>query len=152
VLVRDYMPTASNRLVTILGSASIRDAARELARPGIDLIIVADDAGMLSGVVTDSDIVGWVADHGYVAADASVTTLMSKGVFSCKAGDSLTEIAEMAQRKGLKHLPVIDDRGKAIGVIYVREALGSLLQEAAVTEQWLKSYLSGTVNRAPPAR
>ena len=152
MLVRDYLPTASKRLVTISVNATVRDAARELARPGIDLIAIADDKGKLVGVVTDSDIVAWVADHAYVAVDSPVQTLMSTKVTSCKPTQSMTEVAELAQKKGLKHMPIVDDAGKAIGVIYVREALTSQLHEAEVNEEWMKAYLSGTVTRAPSSR
>ena len=143
MLVRDYLPTASKRLIVLSMEATIRDAARELAQPGIDLIVVADAKGKLAGVVTDSDVVGWVAKHPNVVADSSVQTLMSTKVTTCKVEQTLADVAEMAQKKGLKHLPIVDDSGKAIGVIYVREALMALLHEADLNEQWLKLYLSG---------
>jgi len=143
VLVRDYLPTASKRLIVLSMDATIQDAARELAQPGIDLITVADANGRLAGVVTDSDVVGWVARHPNVVTTSSVQTLMSTKITTCKPSQSLTEVAEMAQKKGLKHLPIVDDSGKVIGVIYVRDALMALLHEAEVNEQWLKLYLSG---------
>lgn len=143
MLVRDYLPTASKRLIALSLDATIRDAARELAQPGIDLVVVADAAGKLKGVVTDSDVVGWVANHPNVVSDSSVQTLMSTKITTCKASQTLTDVAEMAQKKGLKHLPIVDDGGKAIGVLYVREALQALLHEAEINEQWLKQYLSG---------
>jgi CBS domain-containing protein len=143
VLVRDYLPTASKRLVVLSMDATIQDAARELAQPGIDLITVADANGRLAGVVTDSDVVGWVARHPNVVTTSSVQTLMSTKITTCKPSQSLTEVAELAQKKGLKHLPIVDDSGKVIGVIYVRDALMALLHEAEVNEQWLKLYLSG---------
>ncbi|MCC6735852.1 MAG: CBS domain-containing protein [Bauldia sp.] len=144
MLVRDYLPTANKRLVVLSMEATIRDAARELAQPGIDLIVVADPRGKLAGVVTDSDVVTWVAEHPNVVADSSVQTLMSTKTTTCKPSQTLTEVAEVAQKKGLKHLPIVDDAGKPLGVIYVREALMSLLHEAEINEQWLKQYLSGT--------
>jgi len=143
VLVRDYLPTASKRLIVLSMDATIQDAARELAQPGIDLITVADSSGKLAGVVTDSDVVGWVASHPNVVTSSSVQALMSTKTTTCKAAQTLTEVAELAQKKGLKHLPIVDDAGRAIGVIYVREALMALLHEAEVNEQWLKLYLSG---------
>lgn len=143
MLVRDYLPTANKRLIVLSMEATIRDAARELAQPGIDMIAVADARGKLAGVITDSDVVGWVAKHPNVVTDSSVQTLMSTKITTCKAGQTLTEVAEIAQKKGLKHLPIVDDAGKAIGVIYVREALMALLHEAEINEQWLKLYLSG---------
>lgn len=143
MLVSDYLPTAGKRLVVMSMDATIQDAARELAHPGIDLITVADAGGKLAGVVTDSDVVGWVARHPNVVTSSSVQTLMSTKITTCKPSQTLTEVAEMAQKKGLKHLPIVDDSGKVIGVIYVREALMALLREAEVNEQWLKLYLSG---------
>lgn len=147
MLIRNVLPKARERLITILAEATIRDAARELARPDIDLLVVADEQGRLNGVITDSDIVAWVAEHGYVSADSSVVALMSTTVTTCTEDQSLTEVAEMAADRGLKHLPVVDPLGKAIGVIYVREALRELLHEAEITEQWLKAYLTGTASR-----
>lgn len=143
MLVRDYLPTASKRLIVLSMDATIQDAARELAQPGIDLVTVADANGRLAGVVTDSDVVVWIANHPNVVTSSSVQTLMSTRLTTCKPGQTLTEVAEMARKRGLKHLPIVDDAGRALGVIYVREALMSLLHEAEVNEQWLKLYLSG---------
>ena len=85
--------------------ATIQDAARELAHPGIDLITVADAGGKLAGVVTDSDVVGWVARHPNVVTSSSVQTLMSTKITTCKPSQTLTEVAEMAQKKGEKFTP-----------------------------------------------
>lgn len=146
MLVQEYLPSASKRLRSVMAGASIQEAAQQLAAPGIDLIVVTDAASKIGGVVTDSDIVTWVASHAAgVTSDAPVETIMSTNMTTCTAGQSLQDVAEAAQKKGLKHLPIVDDRGVAIGVLYVREALLSLLKEAEINERWMNAYITGSI-------
>lgn len=146
LLVRDYLPTASKRLITLGPKDTIQEAARKLAPPGFDLLVIVDGAGKMIGVVTDSDIVGWVAGHeGQAASAATVSSIMSTKTTNCLPSQSLTDVAEMAQKNGRKHLPIVDEDGVPLGVVYVRDALMALLHDAEINERWLNAYFTGSI-------
>ena len=66
-LVERLLPQARDRLVTIGTEAPLIEAA-ELLRAGTDIIVVCDPQGLLTGVITKTDVVGggfkWSSQHG----------------------------------------------------------------------------------------
>ncbi|MGD9740405.1 MAG: CBS domain-containing protein [Bauldia sp.] len=145
MLVRDYLPTASKRLITLTPDDTIQEAARRLAPAGFDLIVIVDGAGKMIGVVTDSDIVNWVATHeGQATRQTKVSTIMSTKTTKCLPSQSLSDVAELAQKNGRKHLPIVDENEIPLGVVYVRDALMALLNDAEINERWLNAYFTGS--------
>lgn len=52
----------SRRIVTVSQEASVRDAARLLAKHRIHRVLVVDDVGQLAGILTAMDVVDLVAE------------------------------------------------------------------------------------------
>ena len=143
MLVSDYVSEAEKRLIIVGPDLGIREVAQELDKPGIDLVVVADHARVL-GVVTDSDIVSWVAkDHAAEMASANAATLMTDNIFSCKPDQSLASVVRDAASRGLKHFPIIGGDGSALGVVYVSDALIRLEQENKLSSESLLQYIRG---------
>ncbi len=147
--VRDHLAEASKRLVTVTADLNVREAAAHLADPGIDLLTVVDDDGVMAGIVTDSDIVKWVASRQSPldTLDVTVGDLMTKVVFSCRPDQSLASVVGRAADRGLKHFPIVDEGNKPIGVVYIQRALLALDKENQLSAQHLLDYIGGAGNR-----
>ena len=57
--VERLLPVARKRLVTIADDAPLTEAANFL-REGTDLVIVCGSAGLVTGIITKTDVVGQV--------------------------------------------------------------------------------------------
>ncbi len=142
--VRDFMEQAAKRLAVVEPDLDVHGVAGLLAKPGIDLVVVTGKDGEMLGVVTDSDIVSWVADEGAGAAPAATAgELMSTKIFSCTAGEVFGSVIERAVNRGHKHFPVLDDRRRPIGVVYVSDALIALHRENQLSPDTLVEYIHG---------
>jgi CBS domain-containing protein len=101
--------------VTCEPMESIREVARRMTAAGAGAAIVdMRDAGF--GIVTDRDIRTKIVAKG-VPLSAPVASVMSSPVFSVTperiGGEVLFELLE----RGLRHAPVVGDRGQLIGVV-----------------------------------
>lgn len=93
--------------------ASIRDAARLLARPGVGSVLVVH-AGVLVGAVTVHDVVQAVAD----GADASRRAVgeIATGAATIVPEAPLDEAIHLMAERDLDRLAVVED-GRLIGIL-----------------------------------
>jgi CBS domain-containing protein len=67
---------------------------------------------------------------------------MTRDVVACRPGDLLDDVWSVMKDGGLRHIPIIDDRSKPLGVLYARDALDSLLTEVKDAQQLLRDYVA----------
>lgn len=141
--VADFVGEASKRLVVVAPETGLRGVAERLAEPGVDLVVVVGANGKMLGVVTDSDIVDWVAKSSVGKADATAGVLMSKTVYSCTAGEVFGTVVSEAVSRKLKHFPILSDDNQPIGVIYVSDALITLHKEDQLSTESILEFVHG---------
>ena len=141
MLAERILPRARERLMTISGSASVKDAAVLMARPHTDLVVVCGLDGRMVGVLTKTDIVGQITRCLGSGCTARVDTIMTRDVASCQPGKPLQDVWSMMKARGLQRIPVVDQVGKPVGIIYARDALQVLLGEVESDEALLRDYV-----------
>jgi CBS domain-containing protein len=132
---------ARERLVTISGAASVKDAAMLMAKPHTDLVVVCGWNGEIQGVLTKTDIVGLVTRWVSGSCAARVDAIMTRDVASCRPDELLQSIWSMMKARGLQRIPILDDNRKPVGIIYARDALECLLGEVESEETLLRDYV-----------
>lgn len=141
MLAERMLPRARERLVTISGSASVKDTAALMAKPHTDLVVVCGQDGEMAGVLTKTDIVGQITQCIGSGCTARVDTIVTRDVASCQPGEPLQDIWSMMKARGLQRIPVVDQVGKPVGIIYARDALQALLGEVESDETLLRDYV-----------
>lgn len=111
-LVRDFMrpspPTAGRH-------TPLAEVAGQMAAADVSSVLVVDGGGRLKGIVTDQDMTRRVA---FRATDKTpVVEAMTSPVMSIDADDYLYHAIARMRRHELKHMPVINGEGKAVGML-----------------------------------
>lgn len=142
--VKDFVAQASKRLATVTPDMDIHAVAELLAASGTDLVVVVDEAGKMVGVVTDTDIVSWVAGKKEGEDwSATASSLMSTGVFSCTQDQAFGSVVNDAVSRRFKHFPILSENGEPIGIVYVSDALVALHKEDQLSEDAVMAYIHG---------
>lgn len=142
--VKEFMPKASKRLATVAPEMEIHEAAKQLAEPGTDLVVVTGADGKMVGVLTDTDIVTWVAkNEPGEPGKVTVGTLMSTEIFSCTVDQLFGGVIDQALKRRRKHFPVLDDEGAPIGVVYIADALIALHKEDQLSPEAVTAFIYG---------
>jgi CBS domain-containing protein len=68
---------------------------------------------------------------------------MTRKVTCCRPGDLLTYVWSIMKQGGLKHVPIVDESARPLGVLYARDALQVLLREVEYEELLLRDYVMG---------
>lgn len=117
----------SRWVVTARGDASVREAARLMHEAGVGSVIVVDDTGRLVGVFTERDLVRVVAEGRDL--DVPIERYMTREVASVRPDTPILEAGDLMVRLGVRHLPVVDDTGRLVGVISIRDICQRLIGE-----------------------
>jgi CBS domain-containing protein len=141
MFAEQMLPRARERLATINAAAPVKDAADLMSKPHTELVVVCDHDGGMVGVLTKTDIVGQISHCIGGGCTARVDTIMTRDVISCRPSDLLHDVWAVMKERGLQRIPVVDQGGKPVGIIYARDALQSLLGEVEDDVALLRDYV-----------
>lgn len=128
-------------VATIARSATLGDAAAELARRNIGALVVVDEAGEVAGVLSERDLVACLAEHGdsdllgRPVAEAmtapAVTVLPSTPVLSALA---------LMTAKRIRHLPVLQN-GRLTGLVSIGDLVKYRIDHIEQEAEAMRSYI-----------
>ena len=115
--------------------APISAAAKRMSEELVRAVLVLSPQGL--GIVTEGDLRDKVLAAG-LARDAPVSEIMSVPVRTIRGDTLAPEAAIEMMRAGINHMPVVDARGKVLGVV----SSGSLMRLDALSPFALQWSLS----------
>lgn len=91
---------------------------------------------------------------GMKTKDLRVSDLMTTAVLTIKVGETVSDADATMRLAGIRHLPVVDDRGRLVGILSNRDLLGALVKAKgkAVQIADVMSRAVKTVASSAPAR
>jgi CBS domain-containing protein len=123
MFVRQLLSEARNRLITIGTDARLVDAARALSGAKSELLVVCDPDGKAVGVITKADIVRRISHCQGAACRTTSVEAMTKEVVLCQPSDRLSEVWSKMKQHGVRHIPIIDEESRPVGMINARDTL-----------------------------
>ncbi len=145
--IKDVMTT---RVITVSTDDSVEKCAKLLQENDISGLPVVDEAGKVVGMITEGDLIrraSRVEAPGYLeilggliylgspnkfveelqrAMALEVGKMMSRDVVSIKPDESLEKAATLMVKKNINRLPVIDEKGKLVGLVSRRDIMKHL--------------------------
>jgi len=121
VKVSDLPP---GRLLTVDPETRVSDVAREMRLKDSDSAAVMS-GGRLVGIITERDLVRAIAD-GVNPTQATAGVIMTAGPATVTSDEDVNVVALKMMRLGIRHLPVVDDEGKPVGLLSARDLVAVL--------------------------
>ena len=141
--VEHILDTARTRLATVSRDSPVSDAAEILVNSNTPLIVVCDDAGVVVGVISRTDIVKVLACAKADALGVCADAIMTTSILFCRAHQPLQELWDAMNARSLRCAPVLDDNGRPQGVVHARDLASALLEEVTHEELLLRDYVLG---------
>ena len=102
------------RAVSVLPTASIRDAIQVIDRGAMAIALVVDDRSGVLGTVTDGDVRrGMLRGLGL---DASVEQVMHRHPVTALQGSSQEALLLLMRQHQVEHVPITDETGRVVGL------------------------------------
>lgn len=106
--------------------ATIADAAKLMMSRETGSLAVMDD-GELVGIVTERDVMEVVAEDGDPFS-TTVSEVMTPNPDSLEPDAEVAYAADWVLAAGYRHLPIMDDSGRLIGMLSIKDILWGVTQ------------------------
>ncbi len=122
-----------NREVVIADlKTSVLDAAGLMRQYHVGNVVVVDEVDGMRvpiGIVTDRDIVMEVVVNKLDATNITVGEIMGDRLTTVQATDGLFETIQLMRRKGVRRVPVVDERCALAGILALDDVVALLAEE-----------------------
>jgi CBS domain-containing protein len=112
------------RLLSVSPQTRLADVARAMRLEDSDSAAVMD-GGRLVGIITERDLVRAIAE-GVNPTQATAEVIMTPNPTTVNGDEDVSVVALKMMRLGIRHLPVVDDDGKPIGLVSARNLVAVL--------------------------
>ena len=130
----------SNPPLTLGPEETVAQAARAMVGHGVGAATVID-ASTVIGVVTERDILQKVVAAGIDPGTTLVRAIMSSPAFSVPESTTVSAAGELMRKHHMRHLVVLDETGKHIGMLALRYVLYDIMDELARKVGDLESFI-----------
>jgi CBS domain-containing protein len=113
--IRDVMTTDPQ---TLPESAIVREAAETMRAHDIGDVILSDDNGQLTGILTDRDIVVRVVAEGRDPRATRIGDIASRELTAVSPDDPVDRAVQLMRERAIRRLPVVD-KGKPVGIVSI---------------------------------
>ena len=119
-------------------TATVADAIRQMMDNNVGATAVVDDNNVVAGIFTERDVMRKFALSSRKPSEVPVRDVMTTPVVMATRDTSPAEALSVMVEAHHRHLPIVDDNGKLLGMLSIRhvlqakiDALTSQLQTAA---------------------
>lgn len=88
---------------------SLLDAARILSKNNVGALPVVDDDYRLVGVISERDVVRFIAQHADEFFGSNVESAMTSHVITCQPDDLVSDVFDVLISKKIRHIPVVEN-------------------------------------------
>jgi len=130
-------------LVTIPSGTTMLDAARLMVENNMGLLVICDtrDKTKLAGVVSERDIMKAIASGKKLTVP--IDEVSTKQVITVKASSEVAEAAKAMNKHRIRHVVAVDEQGKLIGVVSMRDLVGERATLTAILQSNEKEVFIG---------
>ncbi len=130
-------------LLTIPPGATLIDAAKVMVENNLGLLVICDaeDKTKVAGVISERDIIKSIVSGKLL--NAPVAEVSTKHVVAVKANSEVAEAAKAMNRHRIRHVVVVDEHNKPIGVVSMRDLVGERATLTAILQSQEKEVFIG---------
>ncbi len=112
----------------------------------VGAVTIIDDSGVVAGIFTERDVLRKLVLSGRDPAKTPVSELMTVPVILATADTSPGEAFSIMMERHFRHLPIVDDRGRFIAMLSIRNLLQWRVDELTDRLDTMEQYMT---NDAP---
>lgn len=103
-------------------------AVREMTEHDLGAVAVEDDVGRVVGIFTERDVLVRSISGGEKWLENPLSAVMTRDPVTVTASDSVAEAIRRMKEGHFRHLPVIDDQGRAVAMLSIRRVIADVAE------------------------
>ncbi len=140
--VREILKCKGPQVWTIHLKATVLEAASLMNKHKIGALVVTED-GQVLGMFTERDVLQRVVAKQREPANTKVVDVMTTEVVCCSPDTKLDEARGAMKNRRIRHLPVVGEDGKLLGLISIGDLNAQAQAENELTIFLLDEYIHG---------
>jgi CBS domain-containing protein len=139
--VKELLSIKGLECFSITSDQSLLEAAKQMTECNIGALLVMD-RGLLSGIITERDIVKTSANEHKQCKDVKIKDVMSTNLLVVKPGDDLDYVMAIMIQNNIRHTPVVEESG-LMGLLSMRDVVRVLVKNLKAENHYLKDMIGG---------
>lgn len=131
---------ASRPPISVPETATVLDAVKTMVRERIGAVVVMKGKRM-TGIFSERDVLDKIVLARRDAAKTPVSAVMTADVLSIPAPGDEAVAAEKMAANHIRHLPIVDDRKKVVGMVSLRHVMEERIADLEHEVNVLEAYL-----------
>ena len=132
-------------IITIAADDTVYNAVKLMDQKAIGSLLILDDAGKRCGIFSERDGFRKVILEERRSKEVKIEEVMTKKVIYVSPDNTVDECMALMTEKHFRHLPVIDDKNKILGVISSGDLVKHVASEEDFLIQNLEKYIQGSL-------
>ena len=120
--VEKILKRKGERVIALPTDSAIKDIVKTLVAENVGSVMLVDKNGSLAGILSERDVVRFIAENGIGVVESPARELMTEEVVTCAAETSLEEVLALMTTHEIRHVPVVRD-DNVLGLISVHDIL-----------------------------
>lgn len=141
MIIAAILGAKGDEVVTVAPDDPILTVARTLARHRIGAALVADGTRRILGIISERDIVRGMAETGQGTSMVPAERLMTRDLVTVTPKTLVTEALGLMTQKRIRHLPVLDEHGRLVGLVSIGDLVKARIDEAVHENEELRAYV-----------
>ena len=148
--VSDILKNKGQQVWFTRPDATVFDALELMAEKNIGAVLVMDGDALV-GIMSERDYARKVILLGKSSKDTLVSEIMTPRVLCVRADQSVDECMALMTQKAIRHLPVLGDDDRVVGVVSIGDVGKAIIAGHEFTIAQLEHYITGTDAMGFPA-
>uniref|UniRef100_A0A7S4MVG7 CBS domain-containing protein n=1 Tax=Odontella aurita TaxID=265563 RepID=A0A7S4MVG7_9STRA len=130
---------------TIDENMTVYDCVQRFSAFDIGCLVTIDEKGEISGVISERDYVNKIALLGRDSKGTLIKEISTKSanLVTATPKDSVDVCMSKMLTKDIRHLPLLDDDGKVVGMLSIKDLVKSAMAEREKTIKTLSDFALG---------
>lgn len=143
--IRTLLNQNRKPLFTVTTESMVSDAVRVMISNDIGAVLVMDDAGNIAGIFTERDCLQKITGPELDPRTTPIRSVMTCNVRYAKPEQRIDECLHLMTERFFRHLPVLDDQCKVLGIVSIGDLVKARITEQSFTIDQLEHYIADSL-------
>ncbi len=138
---KDILDQKGNEVWSVSPDDTVYAAIEKMANNGVSALVVLDSDSLV-GIITERDYARKVILAGKASRETPVRDVMTEKVLYAPPLRTIDECLALVSNINARHLPIVDDDNKVLGVVSISDLVRAKVSEQALLIDQLQQYIS----------
>lgn len=138
--VKDILREKGSAVYSIKATEPVSEALRKLAEKDIGSLVVTDEDGAITGIISERDYARKIILKGLSSLETPVSAIMEESFYYTHPESSVEECLALITETHHWHLPILEN-GELKGLVSIGDLVKALIKEKEKTIDKLTDYI-----------